>query len=92
MPADNHYDAIKLLAQVSFERDKGRLERAVELLDEVVALGAQDAEFRREYPYLMAHVELYKAHHARGDEEQARDYYAKAVRLGATVEQLATKD
>lgn len=92
MPADNHYDAIKLLAQASFERDKGRLERAIELLDQVVAFGTKDVEFRREYPYLLAHVELYKAHLARGDEEQARDYYAKAVRLGATPEQLAPEN
>jgi tetratricopeptide (TPR) repeat protein len=66
-----------------------RAERAIELLDEVIALGAKDAEFRRTYPYLMAHVELYKAHLARGDVEQVRDYYSKAVRLGATPEQLA---
>jgi tetratricopeptide (TPR) repeat protein len=92
MPADNHYDAIKLLAQASFERDQGRLERAIELFDQVVALSTKDAEFRRGYPYLMAHVELYKAHLARGDEEQARDYYGKAVRLGATPEQLVPED
>ena len=92
MPNELTYEAVKLLARATFERDKGNLQRALELLDEVIALGDQDESFKREHLYVIAHIYLYKVHRALGHREEALDYYLRAIALGATVEQLTSED
>ncbi len=77
------YVAVILLARAKVERDKGNLERAVDLLESVIALGEYNEVFRRRYPYLVAHINLYRIHHAWGRGEEALHYYAKAIVLGA---------
>ena len=86
------YDAVKLLARAKFERDSGRPERAVELLTELLILAESDRSLRHQYPYFAAHIELHKAHCALGHEKEAQEYRAKALKLGASPEQLADED
>ena len=47
MAADAYYKAIKLLARAKVERDKRSFDRAIDLLDQVVALGESDEQLRR---------------------------------------------
>ena len=80
--------AVSLLAQAKVEREKGSLAAAIELLNRVIALGEKDEDFRSHYPYLVAHINLYRIHHASGHAEGARHYYAKALVLGATPREI----
>src|SRR5687767_14997379 len=60
--------AISLLAQAKVEHEKGSLAGAIELLNRVIALGVQDEAFRGHYPYLAAHINLYRIYHYLGRE------------------------
>ena len=55
----------------------------MDLLESVIALGEYNEAFRRQYPYLAAHINLYRIHRARGHGEESLHYYAKAIVLGA---------
>ena len=88
MDTSSTYVAIRLLAQAKVEHEKGSLAAAIELLNGVIALGAQDEDFRSHYPYLAAHINLYRIYHYLGRDKEARDYYAKALALGATSREI----
>ena len=88
MDTSSTYVAVMLLARSKVERDRGNLERAVDLLVSVIALGEHDEAFRGQYPYLAAHINLYRIHHAWGRGEESRHYYAKAIVLGATRKEI----
>jgi len=88
MDTSSTYVAVRLLARSKVERDKGNLERAVELLESVITLGENDEAFRRQYPYLAAHINLYRIHRATGHDKEARGYFAKAIVLGATRKEI----
>ena len=88
MDTSSTYVAVSLLAQAKVEREKGSLAAAIELLNRVIALGEKDEDFRSHYPYLAAHINLYRIYHYLGRDKEARDCYAKALVLGATREEL----
>ena len=58
------------------------------IINSMTALGEYDEAFRRRYPYLAAHIDLYGIHHAPGHAEEARHYFAKAIVPGAIREEL----
>jgi tetratricopeptide (TPR) repeat protein len=92
MPDASAYDALILIARAKVECAQGRHERAVELLGEALGICEHRPELKREPPYLLAHVELYKIHRAAEHEREAFDHFREAVRLGATDAQLSMND
>ena len=88
MDTGSTYLAVSLLAQAKIEHEKGSLAAAMELLNRVIALGENDENFRSHYPYLAAHINLYRIYHYLGRDKEARDYYAKAIVLGATRKEI----
>ena len=88
MSSSAGYEAVKLLAKAQFEHGKGRLERALKLLNEVISLGEADERLKGEHAYLLAHIELHKIHQELGHEREATQYYKKAKKLGATDAEL----
>jgi tetratricopeptide (TPR) repeat protein len=92
MSGSVNYDAIKLLARAKVYYSSGRVEEAIELLGEVLALGEQQREFKRLYPYRAAHANLYKIHRAQGNVPKAWEHLTRALELGATEAELSTDD
>ena len=83
-----HYEAIKLLARARHERLMGRLDSAEGLLNQIFTLAEADPRVSDCYPYFAAHVEFYRVYRDTGRVKEAGVYFNKAIKLGATAEQL----
>ena len=70
----------------------GRSDSAEELINNIFALAGEDRRLTDYYPYFAAHVEMYKVYRDSGREKEASEYFNKAIKLGATPEQLRAEN
>ena len=92
MDQSTGYLATQLLARAKYAHHKGEVERAVELLNQVIALYKGFNEFANQYPYRSAHIELYKIHRALGRDDEAGQHYQEAIKLGAKADELEKEE
>ena len=88
MSSDARIGAAVLFKQAMEMYDGGRLDSAIELLDEVIAVCEQDAALTDDTAHVAAHIRLYKVYSALGRDREAGEHFEKAVRLGASAERL----
>ncbi len=67
---------------------RGQLERAIELLDQVVEISAHEESLRDGVACVAAHISLYKIHRTLGHDREAGEHFRVAVSLGASAQRL----
>lgn len=86
LPEDKKNEAAIVFARAMYFYRQGDLKRAIELFDKVLVASQEDPQ--RDVACVAAHISLFKIHRSLGNEQEARDHFNKAVRLGASAERL----
>jgi len=81
-------DAAILFARAMELFREGKLNRALKLFDQVIAVCEENEALSDGLSCVAAHISLYKIHRALGHDREAREHFQKATSLGASAQRL----
>jgi hypothetical protein len=84
----NEYEAVKQLAQAIYERDKGQIEQAIGLFEQVISICKGNNSPTCHYLNRSAHIELYRLYKASEQADKATAYRTMALKLGIQASEL----